>query len=121
MVDDRRDHIDFSPLDPTKNRARFDGIVGEIQRRAAPKLAARRANLSVLAELQSWRRPLLAAAAMLAIACVGVFARVRVPEPEGSAGGVAEAIGVPPQLADWIRSDELPSVAELLVALEETP
>jgi hypothetical protein len=33
--------------------------------------------------------------------------------------GVAEAIGVPEQVAEWVRSDELPDPSELLVALEE--
>ncbi len=33
--------------------------------------------------------------------------------------GLAEAIGVPQGIAEWVRSDELPGPADLLVTLEE--
>lgn len=117
MIDER---IDFSGLDPTADRERFDAIVASISEAAAPTLAARRARASVIGQVAGWRRPLLAAAAIAGIVAAATLASVETPAPESEAEiGVAEAIGVPQQLAYWVRSDQSPDPVELLVVLEE--
>jgi hypothetical protein len=117
MIDDR---IDFSSLDPTEDRERFDDIVRSITEAASGQLAARRARADVFAQLASWWRPLLAAAAIMGIVSIGALARSQtVTTPAETEIGLAEAIGVPEQIADWVWSEEAPTAAELLVALEE--
>jgi anti-sigma-K factor RskA len=115
MVDDP---LDLSPLDPTTDPARFARRLAEIGARAAEPLAARRANATgVLGALPRWRRPMLAAAAVVALISIAALVRVDVPN-RSSATGVAEAIGVPQGLASWVRADSTPDPAELLAALQ---
>ena len=118
MTDQR---IDFSALDPTAERERFDEAVGRINAAVAPALAARRARAGVFGQVAGWWRPLLAAAAIAGIVSAATLALVEGPVVEGdSQTGVAEAIGVPEQIAEWVRSDETPDPSELLIALEES-
>ncbi len=113
------DHLDLTPLDPTADEARFEQLVASISERAADQLARRRARSSAIAQLTLWKRPMLIAAAVIGIVSVTVLARTQstaplIEEPTG----VAEAIGVPVQLAQWARSGQVPDPAELLVAVE---
>jgi hypothetical protein len=116
MTDNR---IDFSALDPLQEKERFERKVRSITAAAGPELAARRARASVFGQVAGWWRPLLAAAAITGIVSIAALA-----QSEGTAGqseaeiGVAEAIGMPQQIAQWMRSDELPTAAELLIELE---
>lgn len=115
MTDDR---TDFSALDPTRDE-RFEEIVHSITAGAARELAARRARASVVGQVALWWRPLLAAAAIAGIVSITTLARVQVAAPDETTDvGLAEAIGVPSQIADWVRSDEPPTPTELLVTLE---
>ncbi len=117
MTDDR---IDFSPLDPSRDPQRFERIVNEISERAAPALAARRAEGYVLGQVTRWWKQLLTAAAITGIVSVSTLARVEPPQPlESTEIGIAEAIGVPGGVADWLWSDEEPTAEELLLALED--
>jgi hypothetical protein len=119
MDDDR---IDFSALDPTLDKDRFDGLVGSILQRASDELAERRAASSPLNQIVQWKRPMLAAAAVIAMVSAGVLLRV-----EGANGadyaeestGIAEAIGVPSLLAQGIRNNDMPTTAELFEAFQE--
>ncbi len=114
------DRIDFSPLDPTRDPERFDGIVRSITAEAERELARRRARTSVVGQLGLWWKPLLAAAAVAGIVALGALARYGSPATTVEAEiGIAEAIGMPEQVAIWVRSDEAPSPAELLVELED--
>ena len=115
MDDDR---IDLAALDPTRDEAHFDRLVDSIMERAADQLAERRAASSPLMQLIQWRRPMLAAAAMIAMVSVGVLWQVQSPEPVEESTGVAEAIGVPSLLAQGIRNNELPTTAELFEAFQ---
>ncbi len=118
MTDER---IDFSALDPTAERERFEETVGRINAAVAPALAARRARLGVFGQVAGWWRPLLAAATIAGIVSAATLALVERPASESEREiGMAEAIGVPEQIAEWVRSDELPDPSELLIALEET-
>lgn len=118
MDDDR---IDFSSLDPTRDLDRFDRLVGSIMEQSGDELAHRRATSNPLMQLVNWKRPMLAAAAVIAMVSVGVLFGV-----EGSSGveyaeestGIAEAIGVPTLLAQGIRNNDMPTTAELFEAFQ---
>ena len=117
MTDER---IDFSALDPTAEGDRFEEAVGRINAAVAPALTARRARGNVFGQVAGWWRPLLAAATIAGIVSATTLALVEAPASQGeSETGLAEAIGVPEQIAQWARNDELPNPAELLIALEE--
>ena len=115
MNDER---IDFSALDPTRDRARFDSTVKSISARAAGELAARRARFSPVSELARWRRPVLAAAAVALLICGGVLIGIRTTAQVAESGGIAEAMGVPSLLAEGLQAGELPTPADLFVAFE---
>jgi hypothetical protein len=113
------DRIDFSPLDPMRDAERFEEIVRSITAAAAGELAARRARGSVVGQVALWWGPLLAAAAITGIVSLTALARLQTTAPtETTEPGLAEAIGVPTQVAEWVRGDELPTPTELLVTLE---
>lgn len=116
MSDER---IDFSGLDPTRDTKRFDAIVSSITAAAAGELAARRARASVVGQVVSWWRPLLAAAAVVGIVSIGALARLGTSAAVAeSEAGLAEAIGMPQQVAEWVLSEDIPTTTELLVVLE---
>ena len=116
MDDDR---IDFSSLDPTRDQNRFDQLVGSIMEQAADELANRTATSNPLMQLVNWKRPMLAAAAVIAMVSVGVLLQVESPEVEEDTTGIAEAIGVPSLLAQGIRNNDMPTTAELFEAFQE--
>ena len=116
MTDDR---IDFSSIDPTHDRSRFDELVRSTMDRAAGELATRRAMVDTLAQLAKWRRPMLAAAVLVAVIASTVMLTFRREVSVATTGSIAEAVGVPGQLADWLRSGETPDAADLLFVFEE--
>lgn len=117
MTDDR---MDFSPLDPVQDAERFDGVVRSIMAAAGPTLAARRSRAGVFGQVGLWWRPLLAAAAITGIVALAALARIEdSAQPSLAPTGLAEALGVPDQIAEWVRSDQAPTPAELLVGQEE--
>ncbi|MGD8868608.1 MAG: hypothetical protein PVI01_13305 [Gemmatimonadales bacterium] len=116
MNDER---IDFSGLDPTQDAERFGAIVRSIAAAAAGELAARRARASVVGQVASWWRPLLAAAAIVGIVSIGALARLGTSTATAETeAGLAEAIGMPQQIAEWVLAEDVPTPTELLVVLE---
>ncbi len=113
------DRIDLSPLDPTRDRDRFERAIQSIQVAAAPELLARSERGGLLTQLVRLRGPMLAAASIAAIVSAGVLLKVEVPEASASTDGVAEALGVPSVLALGVHQERAPSLSELLTALEE--
>jgi len=119
-----RDHerpIDFSPLDPTTDQERFKAMVEGIVARAAHELATRRTRFNPFIQLASWRRPMLAAAAVVAVVSATILTRTQVPQPavEPETDGIAEAVGVPVELAQWIWDGEVPTTADLFAAFDQ--
>ncbi len=114
-----RERIDLSPLDPTRDRDRFERAIQSIQAAAAPELLARRERGSVLEQLVQLRRPMLAAASVVAIISAGVLLRVNGQEAMGSTDVVAGALGVPNVLAMGVEQDRVPTLSELFAAFEE--
>lgn len=115
MTDDR---IDFSPLDPTRDPERFDGIVRSIVGSASSQLVARRARATVFGQVSLWWRPLLAAAAITGVVALAALARLDDSAQAAAPTGLAEALGVPDPIAEWVRSDQVPTATELLIGLE---
>jgi hypothetical protein len=119
MNDDR---TDLRALDPALDPARMEAAVGRIMRRAAPALAARRARSTAMGQITTWWRPMLALAAALTLAAIGVLTRVA---PAAAADrentDVAAALGIPTALATWMAAGETPTAAQVFSALQEAP
>ena len=118
-MDDNR--IDLSSLDPTRDQARFDRLVGSIMGEAASELEARKGARNTLTLLVSWKRPMLAAAGLVAVVSCGILWRVQAPEQIAEEIGVAEAFGIPSLLAEGIRANDMPTTFELFEAFQEIP
>lgn len=117
MNDDR---IDFGSLDPLRDSERVERALRKIALRAAPLLAARRTPRTAFQQVARWRRPMLAAAAVIMIASVSALLRFGGSSTESTPPTVAEVVGVPSTLAGWVRSDSLPTPGEIVVSLETT-
>lgn len=117
MTDDR---IDFTPLDPTRDPERFERIVQDVMAEAEDLLAARRAEHGVIGQVAGWWKPLLAAAAAVAVVSAATLRLAPADTRSETEFGIAEAIGVPTSVADWLETDEAPTAAELLFALEDS-
>jgi anti-sigma-K factor RskA len=114
MDDDR---MDLTPLDPAADRARFERVVAGIADRVAPSLRARRMRRNVWGELAAWRRPVLTAAALLAVAATAVIARVPRAGTAGgtsAAGSLIEAAGMPSRLAGIVESSAPPGPSDVV-------
>ncbi len=110
--------IDLSALDRTADAARFDRIVAQITDEASAELAARRARSNVIGQITRWTKPTLAAAASLAVISVATLTQIETTTARtADEPTLAEAIGVPAQVAEWLGNDESPTADQLLVAL----
>lgn len=99
-------------LDPTHDPARFERIVQHILDAAEPELARRRKQVRILAGLVARWRPLLAAAAVVAVFAAGTLAFLGGPDATDFASaadgnGLSEAIGIPADLDNANGSGEL--------------
>jgi hypothetical protein len=109
-VNDER--VDLSALDPSRDPERWDRMVRSVAARA---VAARRRRNSVRGQLVAWTRPVLAAAASLALASwAGALAsgrgRHEAPPPEQR----EEPAFV---VAQWAASGQVPSTSRILEVL----
>ena len=99
------ERIDFGPLDPARDRQRWERLIASTTARA---LASRR-PVSFAVEFLAWARPALAIAAALALlvwtaAVFGRAARATQPEPAF-------------QLAQWAAQDQLPPTGTIVQVL----
>jgi hypothetical protein len=116
MMDDQSrgdsDRLDLSPLDPRTDALRFERLVREVRRAATPELVRRQAGLTLWGQIARWRRPILAASGLVALVSVIVLA---VAHPSAtSQTTLAEAFGVPSQVARWVQANEKPTPGDLL-------
>ncbi|MEX1182693.1 MAG: hypothetical protein WEF86_05625 [Gemmatimonadota bacterium] len=110
--------VDLSALEP--DGARTELLVSGIMRRATTELARRAAaDVSPIAVLYQLSRPALAAAAVLAAICLPVLASHRFDRMPAPGGGLADALEVPAPVNEWLVENRSPTVADLLIALEE--
>lgn len=123
MSDDTR--VDLSPLDPERDPTRLERSARAIASRVAPSLRQRRERVPGLWEgLLGWRRPVMASAALVAVASLVVLA---MPVPTTRADSVParpltleEAAGLPAPLAAWVEDGRPPADGALL-DVQETP
>lgn len=115
--------IDLTPLHPARDPARWEAMVSGITARALPALAAGSAGRTPLLLLAEWARPTLAAAAVVVLASLAVFASVREEQAETIPPQLmAEALDIPHPVADWIVEERAPNDSDLILVLEgESP
>jgi hypothetical protein len=110
--------VDLTALDAMSDRLRFERMVRRVMTAAAPELRRRAAGQAPLALLGAWARPMLAAAAVVAVLAGGVLMAT---ERAGAAAAplvTAEDLGVPAPAADWLAEGREPTRADLVLAME---
>jgi hypothetical protein len=128
------DRIDLSVLDPTADPTRFEPLVRSIAARAAGELTRRSGHaaspeiaaldelaIAVVRVIRGWQRVLLPVAAAITLASLATLRLVEHPPAETGSADVqlAQALGVPAYVADWVSGDEIPGPAELVFSEEE--
>lgn len=94
-------------------------LVRRIMARAAVELRRRSpADETPFGVLTSWARPALAAAAILAAVGLSVLT-LHADAHEAPMAGLTDALDVPQPLDAWLVSNQAPTVADLMVALEQ--
>lgn len=105
-------------LDPARDSERWESLVRGIVQAAGPELGRRRQQAGVMPTLLSWARPALSAAATIALLfSLGVAVNAARPAP-AAVPRLADAL-VPDEVARWLVDGYQPTVAEVVVALEE--
>jgi anti-sigma-K factor RskA len=102
--------IDFSSIDPKRNRARWESMVHSVLERAE----ATQKRVQFWHQLVSWTKPALAVAAAVAMLClIGVVITHH--------GSVHQTSQVEPALvvASWAAGEEMPNTASILRVLGE--
>jgi hypothetical protein len=97
--------IDFSVLDPSKDKERWEGLVRAVATRAH---TARARRLTVGAQMVAWARPALALAAALAL--VSCAARFALPA-KGATITDNDSVAT---LASWAAEEQIPATADIL-------
>lgn len=113
------DFRDLAPLDPERDSARWERMVAGVMAAAGPELA-RRASLpqpGMLLLLSDWLRPTVSTAALLAAAAAAFLVTQETGAPSAD-GGLADALGYPTAVAEWMDDGQAPSVEALVVDLE---
>jgi hypothetical protein len=113
-----RDGIDLSPLDPAGEAERWAALLYRVNAAAAPELARRASSPGSMVMLAQWTRPILAVAAVLALVSLSIF-RLTLPAADAvGVASVAEALGFPTPVAEWLTEERPPVEDDLLLALE---
>jgi hypothetical protein len=115
-MDDER--LDLSALDPAGDPVRFARLVAGTMDRAETELR-RRASADPIGMLARWTRPMLAAAAITAVASGTVLM-------SAAGGGFddapwmahAEPASLSALVEEWVAEVRTPSVTDLMIALE---
>ncbi len=114
------ERIDLSALDPAADEERWERLVRRIMDEAAPELTLRATRSDPFALLGSWARPMIAAAATIAVVSVALLQRQSGPVELGATASrsILEALEMPRPAADWLAEDRAPTVSDLVTALE---
>lgn len=118
------DRDPMEPLHPSADPARWEAAVRRMVAAAGPELERRAALQSPVLVLARWRRPVLSAAATVALlASAAILTRARNGATTEGAAITAEATvaGVlfPAEMSDWLAGGEVESVTALVQALED--
>jgi hypothetical protein len=116
MMDDQiqgdPDRLDLSSLDPRADTARFERLLREVRLAATPELVRRQSNPTLWGQLARWRRPVIAVSGLLALASAIVLLVVHPSITTQTT--LAEAFGVPSQVARWAQVNDKPTPGDLL-------
>ncbi len=106
------------PLDPAVDPGRWNEVVRSIVDAAGPELARRRAQEGLEQILVGWARPVLSAAASVALVAGAVTLLTLRSAAAGEAATplVAEAL-LPTSMAAWLVVDHSPTITELVSAV----
>lgn len=120
MNEHEPERLDLSPLDPAADELAYERRIRRVLDAAAPLLLARRsAATGPLLQLAGWARPMLAAAAVVALVALGALNAV---ERRGAQAmerdTVVDALGVPAPAADWLAEGREPTEEDLVLAME---
>ena len=119
------DRTSQEELNPVVDPLRWEAAVRSIVAAGAPELQRRRGAASPTLVLNRWMRPVMSAAAMVALLASAAILRGRGTEAEtASTEAVAPEMAVasallPGAMSDWIMGGETESVVSLVQALEE--
>lgn len=114
------ERLNLSALDPAADRDRWEHLIHTIVESAKPELARRASVRSPLLLLAAWARPMLSAAAVLAMVSIAALNTMS----RGSNGtalqasGMIEELQVPAPLATWLAEERAPTIEELILALD---
>jgi hypothetical protein len=116
------DPIDLSPLDPTRDAARFTALASSIARDAMLARMRKAAQPpDLLAELTAWWRPALAAAAIVLGVALPMLGRALVaPTKPPAIASATDVLGIPRELMDLLASPRMPSLFQIDNALAST-
>jgi hypothetical protein len=112
------ERVDLSALDLATDQLRYERLVRRVMGAAGPELERRRTPRTALAVLGGWARPLLAAAAMVAVVAGGVLMATERDRVPVATGAVGESLGVPSPAADWLADGREPTKSDLVLAME---
>jgi hypothetical protein len=105
--------IDFTALRLSEHRR--DVIVASVMLQSGQELTRRANGSSPILFLGTWARPTLAAAAVLALVCGTMLARMSTPSIDYAPGaGIAESLGVSTRTTVLLATNATPTVSDLL-------
>jgi hypothetical protein len=111
-----QDPIDLSPLDPMRDRARWDGVMAATLARVDAVLAERERRHDPLTLIATWRRPVLLAASVALTVLIPVELLLELRETRMEQ--VERLVAISSSLD---RADRQPSAADFLRALAAEP
>jgi hypothetical protein len=112
------ERVDLSPLDLAADQLHYERLVRRVMGAAEPELERRRTQRTTLGVLSGWARPLLVAAAVVAVLAGGVLVAIERDGQADAPGTMAESLGVPSPAADWLMDGREPTRADLVLAME---
>ncbi len=104
-------------LAPERDPRRWEALVARIVAEAEPLLEARRRTLSLT--LTQWGRPVMVGAAGLMAAALATLLLVPTAETPAPVEAGLDEVVVPWAVAAWIDGSHVPTVEELVLAIEE--
>jgi hypothetical protein len=116
--DPTTDRLDLGALDPRADAERWASLVRRVNAAAEGELARRAAGAGWSIVPAQWARPILAGAVVLVIVSLSVLRMT--PGDAAAQGGqtIAEALGIPTPVAEWLTEERSPVEDDLLLALE---
>jgi hypothetical protein len=111
--------LDLSPLDPSRNAARWERLIGRIMENARPELARRATDAGVLSLLGNWAWPTLAAAGLAALLSGAALALTRHPARGAeNTDGIVHFLGIAEPVAIWLDTERAPTSEDVMLLVE---